>query len=85
MVSDLKQPGQLDDEDVLAIATLRCRCCWPAGHDTRVVLQVPTWAKVGDYLYANCGQCITRPDVPLLADESGVFEVITIKRVSASM
>jgi hypothetical protein len=83
-MADLSQPGRPDDEDVLAIATLRCRPCRHAGHDTRIVLQVPTWAKVGDYLYAHCGQCITRPDAPLLAEESGVFEVMTITKVPAS-
>lgn len=80
-MADLSQPGRDDDESVFCIATLRCRPCRHAGHDTRIVLQVPAWAKVGDYLYAHCVQCITRPDAPLLAEESGVFEVITIRRV----
>jgi len=83
-MADLSERRPGDDEDVLAIATLRCRPCRQAGHDTRIVLQVPTWAKVGDYVVANCIKCITRPDAPLLAEETGIFEVLTVKKVTAS-
>jgi hypothetical protein len=73
-----------DDEEVLAIGTLRCRACWQVGRDTRIVLQVPSWAKAGYYCKAICPQCAIRPEAPLLYEERGIFDLIAVKKITAS-
>jgi hypothetical protein len=81
-MADLSGHEPEHDGAVVSIATLRCRPCRQAGVDTSIVLQVPTWAKVGDCLSAMCPKCILRPSAPLLAEESGIFEVVEVRTIT---